>query len=465
MTEPPPLLDPARTARELDARLTSLEAELRSWGEATTGPDGPLRRHHTQMAALAGTLAVAVTDVRTSLDRIGRALSLLDRAAGLDRRILDLHRLWGFFRDKLSLRFVPWLRDSLVTADDLAWECYSPVQAFLPAEQRREPPLTYFTGGASPFLMPRGTLLVVEPLPDGGLREPDFAEAVRAVPVPLIGLPWFHAFHLPDAPLLAHEAGHAVENDLGLATQVRSLIAGAVPDARRAAWSAWSSEIFADVYGVLGCGSGFCRALSALLATHPRGMAGDLREEADWGSYPTRTLRVLIAAAVLEEVGIVPAAGSVTEQWRQVYADRPHTDFEDDVEVVVRALLTGPYDALGGAGLGDVLPYQQEDENAVAAAAEELDSGLSPSARQVRHVAAAARLAYDRNPCAYARNETTLVALNWIGQMPSVAERDEQEPPPEPSRGPRNDLAGHRLAALLGAAADARERGDGDVPA
>jgi hypothetical protein len=462
---PPPLLDPARTARVLEGRLTSLEEELSAWVEATTGSDAPLRRHHTQVKAATATLAVAVADVRTSLDRVGRGLSLLDRASGLDRRILDLHRLWGFFRDKLALRFVPWLRNALVTADDLAWECYSPVQAFLPPEQRREPPLTYFTGAASPFLMPRDTLLVVEPLPDGGLREPDFAEAVRAVPVPLIGLPWFQAFHLPDAPLLAHEAGHAAENDLGLGTQVRSLIECAVPDARRAAWSAWSSEIFADIYGVLGCGSGFCRALSALLATHPRQIAGDQRTEDAWGGYPTRSLRILITAAVLEELEVEPATGSVTEQWRHVYPDRPHKDFEEDVGRVVGAVLAGPYEALDGAGLAAVLPYGQVDEDAVAAATEELKSGLSPSALTVRHVAAAARLAYDHDSLAYEADQTTLAALTWMGQLPALAERAEEEPPPEPSRGERNDQAGHRLAALLAAAADARERGDGNVPA
>ena len=449
----------------LDGRLTSLEAELASWLGATTGSDAPLLRHHTQMTAVVDTLGVAVADVRTSLDRVGRALSLLDRAAGLDRRILDLHRIWGFFRDKLSLRFVPWLRNALVTADDLAWECYSPVQALLPAEQRKEPPLTYFTGAASPFLMPRDTLLLVEPLPDGGLREPDFTEAIRSLPVPLIGLPWFQAFHLPDAPLLAHEAGHAAENDLGLEMQVRSLIERAVPEARRPAWSAWSSEIFADIYGALGCGSGFCRALSALLAAHPRRIAGDVRTDGAWGSYPTRTLRVLIAATVLEAIGVEPARGSVTDQWRQVYPDRPHTEFEDDVCGVVHAVLAGPYEALGGAGLDAVLPYRQADEDAVAVATEELNNGLSPSARTVRHVVAAARLSYDHDPRAYEDNQTTLVALNWIGGLPALAARAGEEPPPAPARAERDDRAGHRLAALLAAAADARERGNGDVPA
>src|SRR5262249_43690908 len=203
-----------------------------------------------------------------------QGLWILDRAGHLDRQIMDLHRLWGFFRAKFALRYVPWLERPLMTADDLAWACYSPAQRFIVPERHREPPLVYFTGGPSPFLLPRGPPYLVEPLPDGTMREPGFDEAVRLVPVALIGLPWFQVDHLPDAPLIAHEAGHAVEQDLGLGARVRALIESAVPAGRRPAWSAWSTEVFADIYGTLCCGSGFARALMARLADHPREVAG-----------------------------------------------------------------------------------------------------------------------------------------------------------------------------------------------
>ena len=61
-----------------------------------------------------------------------------------------------------------------------------------------------------------------------------------------------------------------------------------MPGKRRPAWSAWSAEVFADVYGTLCCGSGFAQALMALLAEHPRQVKGEIRAPADWGSYPTR---------------------------------------------------------------------------------------------------------------------------------------------------------------------------------
>ena len=307
ITYPPPkLLDPARRAIELRGKLASLGAELASWRAATSSVAGPLPRHHTQVDSVTGTLEQACGAVRAELMDAGDSLTILDRTAYQERRILDIYRLWGFFRDKLALRFVPWVATSLSAADDLAWTCYGPAQRFIAAERRREPPLVYFTGGASPFLMPRESLYVVEPLPDGGLRAPQFAEIVRALPVALIGLPWSLADHLPDAPLIAHEVGHAIEFDLGLAEKVRALIEAAVPAQRREAWGAWSSEVFADLFGVLSCGSGYSRALAALLTAHPRRVAGDERTGSDWGTYPTATARVLLCAAALEHLQVVP---------------------------------------------------------------------------------------------------------------------------------------------------------------
>ena len=212
---PLPVINLARTRAELPAKLTGLDSELDAWLAATT-EQGVLRRHHTQIQAVAGSLKQASAELAVPFTDPDPGLWILDRARAVDRRIMDLHRLWSFFRAKFALRYVPWLETPLVTADDLAWDCYSPVQKFIAPDQRREPPLVYFTGGTSPFLMPRGTPYVVEPLPDGSMREPEFTAAVQLMPVALIGLPWFQVDHLPDAPLIAHEVGHAVEQDLGL---------------------------------------------------------------------------------------------------------------------------------------------------------------------------------------------------------------------------------------------------------
>jgi hypothetical protein len=459
---PPPVIRPERTAAELRSKLASLDRELTAWRDATRGDDAPLRRHHTQVEAIAGTLGQAASDLAYGLRGAEEGTWILERAVLIERRILDLHRLWGFFRDKLALRFVPWLEEPLLVADDLAWACYAPMQSFIPPEQQREPPLIYFTGGTTPFLMPRGAPYVVEPLPDGGMRAPEFSEAVRSVPVALIGLPWFQASHLPDAPLIAHEVGHAVEHDLGLADRVRALIEGAVPARHRPAWGAWSSEVFADIYGVLGCGSGFARALAALLAGPQRDVATEVRDKSDWGSYPTRTLRVLLTSAVLEKLRVDPIDPPMASAWRDTYRQRPLKDYEADVGAVVTAVLEGPYKALKDGSLAAVFPYSKDDEQQASKMATRLVKGLEPDTGRIRQLLAAARLAYDRDSEQYARHASAIV-LASIARLPSRGMRAAgDEAPPQAVRARRDEIAGHALSALIIQAAPS-EQEVGDV--
>lgn len=460
------LIDPTRTRAELLAKLTGLDSELDTWLAATTG-QGVLRRHHTQIQAVAGSLKRASADLAVPFTDPDPGLWILDRTRAVDRRIMDLHRLWGFFRTKFALRFVPWLETPLVTADDLAWDCYSPVQKFIAPDQRREPPLVYFTGGTSPFLMPRGTPYVVEPLPDGSMREPEFTAAVQLVPVALIGLPWFQVDHLPDAPLIAHEVGHAVEQDLGLGDRVRALIEAAVPAERRPAWSAWSAEVFADVYGTLCCGSGFAQALMALLAGHPRQVKGEIRTSADWGSYPTRTLRVLLTAAVLAELGVQPGDRSLADAWLASYPDRPLTDFEQDVDRVAAAVVRGPYRAINCSGLPAIIGYSEVDEGIATRLAHRMLKRWSLDQGGVRHIVAAARLAYDRDPISFADKDAAQLARSKIASVPLERVRAAGGPgtPPEPERSQRDQLAGSALSKLIDRVnAPDDDLEDGDVP-
>jgi hypothetical protein len=455
---PLPVINAARTARELRAKLDGLTGELAAW-EKAAGEDGALWRHHTQIEAVAGTLRQASDDLTGQLKGAEEGLWILERAGTIDSRIMDLHRLWGFFRGKFALRYVSWLEAPLVALDDLAWECYSPAEEFVASRQRREPPLLYFTGGTSPFLVPRGSPYLVEPLPDGSLREPEFAEAVRLVPVALIGLPWFQVDHLPDAPLIGHEVGHAVEQDLGLAAAVRTLIENAVPPPHRPAWGAWSGEIFADVYGTLCCGSGFARALMALLAGHPREVAGESQGPADWGSYPTRTLRVLLTAAVLSELGVQPSDPSVAAAWLATYLQRPLKEYEPDVDQVAAAVLKGPYGALKCAGLTALQGYTNDDEKTASRLAGRLLEGLKIDAGGVRHIMAAARLAYDRDSDMYAESGAAAIARAKIASLPWDGVRADAEAGMSPEqvhdeRDRRDQAAGRALSELFGRGAE-----------
>jgi hypothetical protein len=462
------MIDPARTLLELRRKLTDLDDELDAWQRATASE--PLQRHHTQIEAVAGTLSKAARELSTNFgasDDPGPWIT--ERAPSFDRRILDLHRLWGFFRNKLALRFVPWLEEAMVVSDDLAWACYEQAQQRIGADMRREPPLVYFSGGASPVLLPRGTPYVVEPLPDGGMPEPQFSAAVRAVPVALIGLPWLQINHLPDGPLIAHEVGHAVEHDLGIAERVAELITGAVPECRRDAWRSWSSEAFADVYGVLGCGSGFAHALAARLAAHPRQIAGETRSTDDWGSYPPLTTRILLTEAVLDELEAETPKPSIADKWLEAYPQRPLREFEDDAPAVAAAVLRGTY-CLGQeeTEMQAILSFAAQDESDARRNAKRLLDQLEPDVGGVRHVMAAARLAYDCSPEKYDDNGVSELVRNHVAAIPldRVRAAGGADTPTEDERATRDAHAASALVGLISdATAEDHQRGGEHVQA
>jgi hypothetical protein len=449
------VLDSVRTSSELRERIATLESEFEDWQNATL-EGGPLSRHQTQVLAVTRTLGHAADELKRSLPGPEGGDWIFERAPSLDRKILDLHRLWGFFRDKLALRFVPWLQDAMDAADDLAWACYEPAQTHIPQDRRREPPLVYFAGGTRPTLMPRGTPYAVEPLPDGGMRPPAFAEAVRAVPVALIGLPWFQLTHLPDAPLIAHEVGHSVEHDLALGHRVRQLVGCACPARRASAWQEWAAEVFADVYGVLGCGPGFAAALAALLAAARRDVEGEVKQDGNWGAYPPRTVRVLLVEEVLRQLEL-PGLG-LGDAWHETYPLRQCTEFEDDVPSIAAAVLAGPYDAFGGRGLTSVLSFGPTEAGRADTLANRLCNGNGPDRGGVREVLAAARLAYDRNRLAYVRDDKTPTILEWIRAQETRGTRDvndvesADEEAREEARERRDKEAGLVLLSHLAAA-------------
>jgi hypothetical protein len=451
LAPPPRVLDAPRVAAELRGKIAGLETEFAEWRQATCPPDGALRRHHTQVAAVSATLSGVAADITSQLVDADEGTWIFDRARTIDRAVSDLHRLWGFFRGKLALRYVPWLETSLVVADDLAWACYRTAQQFIPAERRREPPLVYLTGGTTPFLVPRGSPYVVEPLPDGGMREPDFDMAVRTVPVALIGVPWFQLDFLPAASLIPHEVGHAVEQDLGLAADVKKLISDAVPKGHRPAWKSWSGEVFADVYGVLGCGSAFCRALASLLTAHPREIAGERRGPRNWGSYPTRTLRVLLTVAVLKQLNIDPPDEPIAEPWRAAYPQRPLVEYEDDVEAVVKAVLEGPYPALGDGGLDTALSFTSDDEANATRNASNLLKGRRLDPGNVRQLIAAARHAYERDRVAFEKKDASSICRTWVAAIPfdGVRAAGGADTPPAAEQERRDSAATHALSALI----------------
>ncbi|HXB63307.1 MAG TPA: hypothetical protein VNV42_00380 [Solirubrobacteraceae bacterium] len=447
-----------RKAAELSAKLTSVSGELAQWRRQSEEAS-PLEKHHTQIRAVANTLETFAAEIEDRLRLAVESSTLLVRASSLELTILELHRIWEFFRSKFALRYVPWFSSHLLAADDLAWSCYRPIQAWVEEAAAREPPLVFFNGGSSPLTLPRGAAYSAEEVPGEALGTAQFQAALAHLPVPVIGIPWFQLQHLPEVVLIAHEAGHDVEADLGLTAELHAVLEVALADARvdesrRVAWHAWLGEVFADLYGALATGPAYVATLIDFLAGDVRSVTNEAPGEQRWGEYPTRTLRVLLTAAVVERVGLAEQADELRERWREAYRRHALSAFEDDVPVVVAALLDGPYERLGGGGLEQLVSFGPAQQAQARAAAGEALDGCAPLAEDVRVLAAAARLAFDHSPENYARNGVADRILRQIENVQRVGTRagagaSVDGRPSERQRDGRDIAAGRKLFSFV----------------
>jgi len=396
----------ARKRAELAHKLGSIDAEFARWREVSA-PAKPLEKHHTQVLRVTAALRAFADGVAADLGKDGDPASFA-RMPELEVEIQEVHRLWDYFRVKLAQRQVEWLRSHLAAADDLASGCYAAAQATL-TEQRaselKEPPLVCFTGSSSPLASARGELfegemVVGEPLVRGG------SPLVRRLPIPVIEIPWYQLGHLPDAPAICHEVGHTVEDDLQLGDRLLTLLEAALDGRpggaeRQPVWEAWLGEVFADLYGCLGAGPAFVSMLMDLLA--PEVLAG--AEPVLDDCYPPAGLRIAINLCALTRLGHTAPVEELRARWSADVDGRgdgaDEAGFAGDVPAVVDRLLYGPYPELGCTALLDVLRFTEADHRQSVAAAERLLGGATPITKDVRHLHAAARLAFDSSPSRY----------------------------------------------------------------
>jgi hypothetical protein len=339
---------------ELVCKAESLRRELEHWKTLTDDERRGMRRHNSQVQRLASVLDGLMESVRNYLDGLPAQQSVIDKATSQEERLLAAHSIWEVFRSKLVLREDDLFRVALVACDDLAWECYKPAVAkFDPC--RKGPPLVYFSATWSPFMMPRDSSFANEvragPGAAGALREDGVLEILKRLPVPLIGVPWYHMVHLPGALVIAHEVGHVVETDFDLTQDIAGALSGAQLD-HAEAWQAWASEVFADLYGCLCMGPAFVGAMMDLLTTTVSAVRG---EKPGRGRYPTRALRIELMLAALTQVGQKEDAIRLRKTWEEVYgADWVPADYLNDVAKVVPAIFEGHY---RGVALTEIAKY------------------------------------------------------------------------------------------------------------
>jgi hypothetical protein len=393
-----------RKLQELDQKLDGLRAELASWLGAS-GQGGRLRKHHSQVLRLTdqlGGMADAIGEQIGGLAAGGD--DAVARARTLQMQILEVHRLWDFFRAKLSLRYVDWFAEPLAIADDLAWACQQPARAA--AEKAggtgaRTAPLLFFSGDFSAYTHAERTPFEVEAVP-GALDSQAFREAVASLPIPVIGVPWYQVAHLPDAPVIAHEVAHDVTAALGLretfAEHARPVLE-ASPQ-RATAWSAWIEEVHADLYGVLCLGPAFASAMADLLATDPVQVAMEARVAAAWVKHPPAARRMECLVHALRRLGFDAAADERETAWEASFPPAQGDPYRADGPALVDALLDGHYDALGGSLL-DTVSFTTAQQADAIAVKDSMLLGLSPPSGEARTLVAGARLAFDQDPEGY----------------------------------------------------------------
>jgi hypothetical protein len=335
---------PERRRAEIAAKLNSLDAELDHWKQLTEKENLGLRRHHSQVRRLAAVFDGLTESVKRSLGALPAGLTtMLSDAEPLEKQILAAHSIWEVFRSKLVLREDDLFRNVLAACDDLSWECYGPaMKQFAP--DRKGPPLVYFTATWSPFAMSRDSNFQNEirsgASTAGALTDNAFLEVLRRLPIPLVGVPWYHAFHLPGALIIAHEVGHIVQFDFDLTSDIAAALNGARL-AHPQVWKGWASEVFADLYGCLCMGPAFVGAMMDLLSTSVNSIQTEVRTG---GSYPTRALRIELMLEGLIHSGHNDDAVRCRSTWEGAYG-RMQTmlDFKNDIEKVVKAIYAGPY--------------------------------------------------------------------------------------------------------------------------
>jgi hypothetical protein len=416
----------ARRATSLQVQEAALRAEFDDWRKRTEAHKA-LEKHNTQVQRI-------VTQLEAFLDALPREAA--PSFAGLEKtytRVLGAHRIWAYFRSKLALRDIAWLMQDLTTADELAWACYQLVRdqakaaGTIEPEALKEPPLLFFSSQPAPFVQGRDTNFQPE-----GVTTDDssrFGRAVLKLPVPVIGLPWFHVDHLPIAVLVAHEVGHAVERDFGLEDQLNQIFDELTVDGERnRAWKMWRKEIFADVFGILCTGRAHVLALMDYLINDPQTIQQKRVDGPAWGLYPPDFLRMLLNVEILtrlapqnagREEWLATYCTPMAEAWQGTYTFHQMRAFEPDMAAVVKAILTAQWQGLGGATLSQIV--KPVDEKRVQKLADDiLKRRALPKNESFRQLFAAATVAYYQDSAGYvASNQTVRVARRLFDLIPA----------------------------------------------
>jgi hypothetical protein len=403
-----------RKVFELEEKVAGVGGEFDAWLADAEGGK-PLRKHRTQIRRLTDQFRGMTDDIGGRIESVSLDDDqVLTACRQLQREMLEVHRLWDYYRSKLNLRYIEWFSGYLATADEFAWACYEPLQEAAGqdgAPALRGGPLVFLSGEFSPFTDVRGQELDVPEVPDA-LNSEQFEEVVAALPIPLIGVPWYQVAHLPDTVLIAHEVGHDVEKDFGLAetiaAQAEPVFAALDPEPRFA-WSAWLPEFWADLYGVLAAGPAYVSATTDLLVTNPAELSLDARAPLGFGAHPPSALRIRAMTRALDRTGFVTEASTRWTAWKDTFPANGGRPGLAVAESLIDALLRGPFPEFGGRTLCGVLSFSPAQQDAAVAVRNSALADIAPQSGDIRCLVAGARLAFDKDPELYRKRRASAV--------------------------------------------------------
>lgn len=413
----------ARKVVELKEKLAGIGSEFDGWlADSATGK--PLRKHRTQLERLTAQLRGMTGDIATRIEDVSiDDDKVMATCRQLQTQMLEVHRVWDYYRSKFSLRYVGWFSGYLATADEFAWSCYEPAQAAAAQDVDELPrggPLIFLSGDFSPFTYARETPNDVAGVP-GVLTGEEFNALVAALPIPLIGVPWYQVAHLPDAVLIAHEVGHDVDRDFALGDTIRAHaepVLGALDPKMTFAWSNWLKEVWADLYGVLAAGPAFVSAMRDLLVTNPQEVIADARAPMGFDSHPPASLRMHAMTYALAKSGFEGDGDAYLDGWNRAFAANGGAAMADVAKEIVDALLAGGFPQFDDAQIGKVVRFSGEQQETAQVVRGEALADIQPQTADVRCLVAGARLAFDHDPELYG-----LVTEHRVGSQQRIVDR------------------------------------------
>ncbi len=363
---------------ELARRVAALDLEIAEWvrnSESRTDEKG----NNSQLIvlqAMMGRFVGRQRDLLKGIDPAGDLGTFEDGVQRLTGEILRAQRVWEYFRTIFLTRSSPTLREPILAAEAVAWDCHRTILlkaasfGAIAEAHFREPPLCYPTAVAGPGTWAREQT----PL---GLADQEFR--LYKTPIPVILLPWESLRNAWELVAIHHEVGHVIEAELKLEGPLAVAIGGVegIPPERARRWAEWGRELFADLVGLRLGGAAFAEMLAYELLGPPDQVL--YYNPAD-PAHPTPYARILMNAAYLRtlaadepgpgddgaaEMGRV--AAEIEARWRGFYGEPPQSalDFLKDFTAVSRAMTGTKLAALKGRTLRDLIPYESKYDRAI----------------------------------------------------------------------------------------------------